>query len=126
MVELHPIQDPSTADWSRPITYADYNKLLKGFMPQDMDDRWVCVADTPDAEGKAVVHVARSWTGNEQMSFTIEAGNPNETERNDWGKITSITWRSEEPGEGQIPKEKAQERAVNFCRHLMGCKMENA
>jgi hypothetical protein len=126
MVELHPIEHPATAKWGLPLTYADYNKLLKGFTPQDMDDKWVCVADTPDADGNTAVHLARSWTGNKHISLAVEAGNPKDTDGNAWGKITSITWNSVEPGEVEVPEKEAQQGAVNMCRGLLGCKLENA
>jgi hypothetical protein len=42
--QVKPIVLPSLAEWNLGIIDTDYNKMLKGFTPQQM----VCVADEPD------------------------------------------------------------------------------
>jgi hypothetical protein len=35
------MENPATASWGLSISDADFAKLKRGFMPWDMDDRWV-------------------------------------------------------------------------------------
>jgi len=125
MAQVHPLENPATAQWDLPINHTDYTKLLKGFQPQDMDDKWLCLTDEPDAQGNTTVHAYRSWTGQEMISLAVVAGKPNEIEAksNEWGKITTISWR-ERPGE--ITEEEAKGWAVGICRRGLGCDLENA
>ena len=124
MAEVHPLENPATAQWGRTLTHSDYSKMLKGFSPQDMEDRWMILTDTPDAQGNTVVHAYRSWTSQEQFSLTIAVGNPNKTEAKDWATIVKISW-NEQPGEIQITEEEAKEFAVNLCKGLLVCGLEN-
>lgn len=124
----HPVENPITAEWSLPLSYEDYKKLLKGSTPADMDSRWLCATDIPDVKGNTVVHIARSWTGHEYYSITVEAGNPDATEGENWGKFTSITWNSKELGYlgSPVTEKEAKEEAVGYCKGLMGCKLGGA
>ncbi|KAJ4359573.1 uncharacterized protein N0V89_000128 [Didymosphaeria variabile] len=121
----HPIQDPATAEWGLTIKRADYDKLLEGFRPRDMDDKWLCITDKPDAQGNTTVHWYRSWTDTEQYAITVQVGDSNKAEGNDWAKLAKITWEKE-LGSLEVPAEEAKESAVNLCRGFMGCELENA
>ena len=123
MMNGKPLENPATAQWNISFKHADYIKMLKGFQPQDMDDRWVCRADTPDAHGNTVVHAYRSWTMDEIFALTIIAGNPDQIEGDDWGKITSIAWR-QRPGE--VSEEEVKEIAVRICKNILHCDLEAA
>lgn len=124
MVKVHPLKNPATAQWGRTLTHSDYNKMLKGFMPQDMDDKWMVITDTPDAQGNTVVHICRSWTSQEHFSLTVAAGNSNETGAKDWATIVKISW-NEQSGGVQITEEEAKESAVNLSKGLLGCGLKN-
>lgn len=114
---VYRIVNPTTAEWDLSIKDADYKKMLKGFTPQQMEDRWICLADEPDADGNTVLHMARSWTGEEQISLTITAA------KNDEGtSIGKLTWQTN----NYDSEEEVKELAVNICKHLLGCDMENA
>ncbi|KAL0769247.1 hypothetical protein CaCOL14_008555 [Colletotrichum acutatum] len=67
--DLHPIGNPATATWHLCISGTDAAKLLLGYQPTSMDDRWMSRSDGPDAQGTMVVHVYRSWTGHEQFQI---------------------------------------------------------
>ncbi|KAK7187243.1 uncharacterized protein CC84DRAFT_1158831 [Paraphaeosphaeria sporulosa] len=115
--QVKPIANPTSTEWNLAIKDTDYDSVLKGFKPQQMEDRWVCVADGPDAHGNTILHAARSWTSEEQVSLTIEAG------KDDVGpKIGKLTWDISEYDSEQ----EAKELAVNICRHILGCELENA
>jgi hypothetical protein len=126
MVKVVPLTNPTTAQWAHPLTHSDYNKILKGFMPQDMDDKWMIVTDTPSAEGNTVVHICRSWTSYEWYSLTITAGDSKDIEAKDWGTIAEISWNKETLGNlgTETTEEEAKETAIAFCKHWLGCTME--
>jgi len=124
MAEVHPLENPATAQWGRTLTHSDYSKMLKGFSPQDMEDRWMILTDTPDAQGNTVVHAYRSWTSDEHFSLTIAAGNPNKTEAKDWATIIKISW-IEKSGAIETTEEEAKKFAVGLCNGLLGLSLEN-
>ncbi|KAF2445743.1 hypothetical protein P171DRAFT_484408 [Karstenula rhodostoma CBS 690.94] len=115
--QVKPIAHPTSTEWNLAIKDADYYNILKGFTPQQMEDRWVCVTDEPDAHGNTVLHAARSWTSEEQVSLTIESG------REGVGpKIGTLTWETNE----YDTEDEAKELAVNICKHILGCELEIA
>lgn len=116
----NPITNPSKAPWGATLSHADYLKLLKGFSPRDMDDRWTCDADEPDARGNTVVRLCRSWTRDEQYVLTVVAGKPEEKgSREDWATVTEIAWRNDR-GETETEAE-AKDVAWNLTKGLTGC-----
>ena len=121
-LQVHPIAHPASAPWGLPITHADYNKLVKGFHPRDMDDKWLCLSDKPDALGNTVVHAYRSWTSHEQVSITIAAGNAKDTTANKWATLEKLSWDKD----NYATEEEAKDLAMKVCRRLLGCELKNA
>ena len=68
---IQPLQDPATAPWDVPLGRADLEKLIIGFCPQEMEHKWLCCSDDPDGQGNIVVHMYRSWTGQEQFTLQV-------------------------------------------------------
>ncbi|KAF1976330.1 hypothetical protein BU23DRAFT_551787 [Bimuria novae-zelandiae CBS 107.79] len=113
MRDNRPMENPTTAKWDVPLKHAEYTKILKGFQPRDMDDKWLIHADVPDTQGNTTVRFFRSWTGYEQIALDIVAGSPSETDADIWAKIVSITWdKRNEPGTFLSTEEEAKEVAV--------------
>ncbi|KAF2708437.1 hypothetical protein K504DRAFT_535039 [Pleomassaria siparia CBS 279.74] len=116
---------PAMAQWGRTVTYDDYNKMLQGFRPRSMDDKWTMKADTPeDAQGNTVVHAYFGRQNYEEIALTIVTGDPNETEAKDWATIAKISWKVEHPGGTELTEEDAKARAIRLCKGLLGCAME--
>lgn len=114
-----------TAPWNLGISRNDVEKLLKGFKPTAMEDRWMCRADTPDARGDFVVHVFRSWTGDEVLRMNVvlaaldgDGASADTDERH--ATITDLTW---DRGEGSFlaTEVEAKNLATSLCRGLLGC-----
>jgi hypothetical protein len=106
-----PMTNPSTAPWNVPISSTDYSKLLNGFRPQDMDDKWYLHADEPDAQGNFILHIDRSWTGHEQMALIVQPT-----------RISEIQWvllREAYGDESDVKK-----FAKSMCRGFLGCDLE--
>lgn len=104
--KLFPMANPVTATWEVPISSTDRSKLLEGFSPQDMDDKWYLHADGPDAQGNSVLRMYRSWTGHEQIALTVQQT-----------KISQIQWNKQE----DVEEKDAKNLANNLCKILLGC-----
>jgi hypothetical protein len=116
---------PATAQWDRTITHEDYNKILQGHQPQQMEDKWTIVTDVPeDAQGNTVVHVYFGWKRREELSFEIAAGDTSKPEAKDWATIVKISWKVEHPGGLMTSENEAKATAVGLCNGLLGCTME--
>ncbi|USP75000.1 atp-dependent dna helicase [Curvularia clavata] len=119
-LEDQPIERIGSAPWSFHLSSHDVSKMLKGFTPGEMEQRWMCKtdADGPGSQGDIVVHFCRSWTGDEY--YRIRA------KREDNGaQVIEIKWNK---GNKDYPtdEEEAKRTVVNFSRGLLGCQLEDA
>lgn len=104
-----PMENPVTTPWEVSISDTTYKKLSKGFLPEDMDDKWALYADAPDAEGNFVLHMCRSWTGDEQVALTVQQS-----------KITQFQWIKKDESE----ENDAKLLAKNLCKRFLDCDLE--
>jgi hypothetical protein len=111
MADVHSLSNPARAQWNHPLSHSDYTKMLRGFKPADMDDRWMIITDTPDKQGNTVVHVYRSWTSIEKTGGKA------------WATIVEIAW-DKYPGEQEVTEEEIKELAPRLCRGLLECEFK--
>lgn len=92
-----PIQKPRSTTWGASISPTDIPVVLNGFRPEEMEDKWFIYADGPDSQGKAVVHMHRSWTGYEvvELKLALALGEDGGFKEED-ARVTDITWETEE------------------------------
>jgi hypothetical protein len=115
---------PITSSWNVAIPPEELPKLLDGFCPQAMEDKWFVYADGPDAQGRAILHMFRSWTGYKVVQIAIEVpvedggviagGRP---------RITGITWESSEDVVAGNDEQTAKEYALGVCNWVLGVKL---
>lgn len=117
--KVQPIQHPVSAPWSLDLSSHDVSKLLKGFAPRDMDDRWMCNTDGPDSQGHITAHFYRSWTGDEQ--FQIKA--KSKSGYNQGAKVFEIQW-AKGNANNEMDEDEAKRMVVSLCRNLLGCQLE--
>ncbi len=89
-----------TIDW--PISLSPYQvgRLLHGFQPEVMEDKWFIYADGPDASGQAFIHFHRSWTGQKMAELSIEVMGDVGGEAGPWsGRVRQLTWKKDGQGE---------------------------
>jgi hypothetical protein len=94
--------------------------LLNGFQPTAMEDKWFVYADGPDAQGNAILHMYRSWTGFKmaELKLVIELDEAGEFAEKD-SYFTEITWESDtERMKGQT-EEKAKTMVKEVCKWCM-------
>lgn len=109
---------PATAEWDRTITHEEYTKLLKGYTPQMMEDKWTIKADSIDAQGNIVLHFYFGWSDHERIALDITPGDPDKTDAKEWATIVKISWADEELpfGSGRkISEYDAKRNAINLC-----------
>ncbi|OBR11431.1 hypothetical protein CH63R_03727 [Colletotrichum higginsianum IMI 349063] len=46
--KVHPMSHPVAAPWKLGVSSTDAAKLLGGYQPATMEDRWMCRSDGPD------------------------------------------------------------------------------
>ncbi|KAH7177121.1 hypothetical protein EDB81DRAFT_773998 [Dactylonectria macrodidyma] len=119
------MKNPATAPWNLGVSHDDVEKLLRGFRPTAMEDRWMCRADAPDARGDFVVHVHRSWTGDGLLLMNVVlavlgGGGAAAYTDERHATITDITW---DKGDGSFlaTEEEAKDLATAVCRGVLGC-----
>jgi hypothetical protein len=123
------MKNPTTAAWNIPISRNDIEKLLRGFKPAAMEDRWMCHADVPDVHGNFVVHIYRSWTGDEVLRMNIvSAVQPDRDQVSEDTKacqatITDVTWDRGEEGSFLATESGAKDLATGICQGVLGCNL---
>lgn len=118
----HPIKDPATAEWGLKIDRADYEKLLKGFTPRSMEDKWLCNTDRPDHHGNTTVHWYGGWANTEVFTIAVDVIDADNSEAKDWAVLTKITWEKV-VGSQEIDAEGAKADVVSLCRWGMNCEL---
>ncbi|KAM7194171.1 hypothetical protein V8F20_008091 [Naviculisporaceae sp. PSN 640] len=152
----HPFQKPATAPWDKPIPrgVTMLTKLLHGFCPETMEDRWFVYADydETDADENANdallvrIHIYRSWTGFKIVEQKIrvpralllllssaeddehDAGSTTAEEgageEGEGAKITEITWETDRERWRGGGEPDAKETATSVCKHMLGVELE--
>lgn len=88
-------ETPVTSTWNISIPRTEVPKLINGFLPRAMEDKWVVYADGPDAQGNAVVHMFRSWTRHKMAELKIKVPLDEDGEFMEEDlEITEIMWES--------------------------------
>ncbi|CRK25890.1 hypothetical protein BN1723_015857 [Verticillium longisporum] len=121
-----PMQNPIVSSWNLDISMSDVTKLLGGFQPVEMEDRWMSRAEGPNHNGCFVVYVYRSWGCQEQFRIKAQVKPLSETANNasDFkAEVVSITWES---GPAHSTEQEAKNTAVLVCKGILGCELGHA
>ncbi|KAJ9610456.1 hypothetical protein H2200_005233 [Cladophialophora chaetospira] len=118
-----PIEKPATAAWDQLIPHPEIPKLLLGFQPRAMEDKWFVYTDGPDAQGNGVVHMFRSWTGMKMIEarFTVRLDDDGEVAKQD-ARFTELVW---ETAHG-LTEDEAVDMARGVCEWCMGMRMSSS
>ena len=85
-----------------------------------MEDKWFVYADGPDAQGQAVVHMFRSWTGRKMVEVKVQVPVDKEGGFVDAdSSITEITWESNQERYRDQTKEGAKSMVKEVCNWCM-------
>ncbi|KAE9374111.1 hypothetical protein N431DRAFT_437635 [Stipitochalara longipes BDJ] len=115
---------PVVSTWDVPIPRTEFSKLINGFLPRAMEDKWFVYGDGPDAQGNAVVHMARSWTGHKMAELKIKVSVDEDGEfPEEDPKITEITWESNPERHTNQTEEGAKAMAKEVCKWVLDVKL---
>ena len=119
-----PFETPVTSKWDTTISHTELPKLLNGFKPRAMEDKWFVYADGPDAQGNAMVHMFRSWTGHRmaELKIKVPLNEDGEFEEGD-AKVTEITWESNQKRYTNQTEAGAKSMAEEVCRWVLDVKL---
>ena len=94
----------------------EISKVLNGFRAEAMEDKWVVYADGPDAQGRAVIHMCRSWTGHKMLELKLQLPTEDDgpfVDGDAW--FTEIIWESSQERYRNQTEAGAKELAKQVC-----------
>jgi hypothetical protein len=107
----------TVVDWELPLEPDDVKRLTLGFCPREMEEKWFIYSEGPDAHGKMVVNMHRSWTGFQIIQLEVEVGEQSRIVRIRWESSVS-RWGVNNPApvnDAAFPKDVA----IELCRWLL-------
>lgn len=112
---------PERVPWRVSIPADKLGTLLNGFCPMEVEDKWFIYADGPDADGRAKLHMHRSWTGFKVVEFDIKIIAYRHDETKVWrADFTAIKFETNgERVRGQT-EESAKHQALQVCEWVLG------
>lgn len=120
-----PFLKPESASWDASISPADLPRVLDGFRPQAMEDKWSIYADAPDAQGAAAVHMHRSWTGYKLIELRIAVALSDDGEvRDEDARVTGITWETDRSVFRGASEQKMKEMAAEVCAWVLDVELK--
>ncbi|KAJ6786413.1 hypothetical protein PWT90_04035 [Aphanocladium album] len=118
--DTQPIRNPAKAAWDVQVSGEDVQKLQKGFVPEMMEDKWLCYSDPRDESGVVLVRLCRSWTKTDEFVLKLQLAQGTEAAG---ARITEITWETQD-AEEDLGEGEAKEVAVMVCNGVIGCSLE--
>lgn len=106
-----PFVTPIASPWNQPVPSAEVPKLLNGFAAREMEDKWIVYADGPDEQGRATVHMLRSWTGHKMAELKLQVPD----DEGD-AHFVEIVWESSQERYRNQTEEGAKAMAREVCR----------
>jgi hypothetical protein len=113
--ELAPFTSTTqTSPWNIALTSTQLSNLVNGFMPQQMEDKWLICSQGEVKEGEVVtVEFYRSWTGRKIWALEIVVGKEGE------GSVKALTWEESEEAVREQDFEAAKEGVSEVCRWVL-------
>ena len=88
-----PMLTPITSSWDQPVPASEIIKVINGFQPVEMEDKWFVYTEGPDTSGEAVTYFARSWTGYSMAEVKMQTlGGTSDGKAG--ARFTEIIWES--------------------------------
>ncbi|EEY17066.1 predicted protein [Verticillium alfalfae VaMs.102] len=123
--KVNPMPNPIVSKWTLDLSQSDVTKLLKGFQPLSMEDRWMSRAEGPDADGIFLVSLYRSWTANQQFQIKGRILSRQDAQSKGSGyraQIEELTWDN---GQATSTEAAAKDMAISVMRWILECDLEH-
>ncbi|KAG7136365.1 hypothetical protein HYQ45_006066 [Verticillium longisporum] len=117
--------NPIVSEWKLDLSQSDVTKLLKGFQPLSMEDRWMSRAEGPDADGIFLASLYRSWTANQQFQIKGRISSQQGADSKGSGyraQIEELTWDN---GQATSTETAAKDMAISVMRWILECDLEH-
>lgn len=106
---------PRTIQWNIPISEADFGRLLAGYRPTCMEEKWVIKSKHLTEKNAYRVRFARSWTSNPYHELFInEKGTA----------IESLAYESIDDAGQDITEDEAKDVVIRLARGWLECDIE--
>lgn len=121
-----PLLKPKTAAWDKFVPASEVQKILNGFMPRDMDDKWFVYTDGPDEHGRSIIHFYRSWTMYKLLEVTMMLPLDDEGQTvNQDARLTEIARTDDrDVYNDEMSEQEAVEMALGVFKWCMHVKLE--
>jgi len=124
--DLKPFEKPASATWNVELHAEEVNRLVLGFQPQDMEDRWMVYSLDP-VPGKLRICFHRSWTSARIVELDLDVETRDAVEGSGLeygaGRVTGLTWENCEPG--RESEESMKKTVVGLCRSFFDVDLGN-
>jgi hypothetical protein len=92
-----PFVKPITIEWKVQLSEHHLLRLLYGYEPLEMPDKWFIYADGPNRAGNIIINFIRSWTGKRAAEILIRTANEIEKEHGLWtGEVIELTFEGDD------------------------------
>lgn len=110
-----------TVTWDIFLAPEQVYKLVMGFSPREMEDKWFIYSEGPDGSGKLKVHFHRSWTGMKIAELFVVVDLKGEGA----GKVVGIKWNGSDQT-NWMNEEEAKYMISTTCAWVLGVNFENS
>ncbi|KAF1826753.1 uncharacterized protein K489DRAFT_313489 [Dissoconium aciculare CBS 342.82] len=111
------MRSPRTIQWRIPISNSDFQRLIQGFSPSCMEERWVIESEYLDEGNAHRVRFMRSWTRNPYHELFIKEGEKGYA-------IESLVYESVDESDQEITEDEAKELVISLARGWLECGIE--
>ncbi|KAF2263558.1 hypothetical protein CC78DRAFT_533833 [Lojkania enalia] len=111
--------DIHTVAWNVFLNPEQVYRVVMGFAPQQMEDKWCIYSEGPDKSGKLKVHFHRSWTGFKIAELFVLIDLKGEGA----GKIVGIKWNGSDQTNG-MDEEEAKYMISTTLAGVLGVELE--
>ena len=118
---------PKTVPWNASIRPQDIDKIIRGFRPREMEERWLIYSkDVFDPEGRGrvmgvKVSLDRSWTCHKIFELDVKLSDEVDVDGVPvaaW--VTNLTYETNKEAVRSANADWAQSEAANVCRWVLG------
>jgi hypothetical protein len=112
---------PVETTWDQAVPRTEVPKIINGFKPGAMEDKWFVYSDGPDANGKVAMYMYRSWTGYKlfEVEMQIEMNEEFEPADKD-AKFTKIVYETDETKFRNAGAGSAKDMVNKVCNWCLG------
>lgn len=92
----HAFKDPCRVPWNIELGFYELARLIHGYTPKIMEDKWFIYTEGPDSSGAAKTYFLRSWTGAKEAELDVQVTLAASDDARAWsGHVVQLTMEKE-------------------------------